>query len=361
MTPVTQVPGITGVDSGGEASKRPVLAPVEGSAGGMEGPRVTRLAPSPTGALHLGNARTFLINWALARRGGWRIVLRIEDLDGPRVKPEAITGTVKILEWLGIDWDEGPIVQSHDLSPYRAAMKELAGRGLVYPSEQTRAQIEEMASGEDAVASEAASAPQEGSREIVFPASLRPEICSRAFDREDVNWRLVVEPGEVSFVDAFAGPQRFEPARTIGDFVVWTKRGQPAYQLAVVVDDQRQGVTDVVRGDDLLESAARQLKVYRAMRIGPEPRYWHLPLVRGVDGKRLAKRHGDTRLDTYRARGVAAERVIGLVAWWSGVGERPAPLSARDFLDRLDPTTMSRMSREAVVFTSEDDAWLLGR
>ncbi|MCC6677286.1 MAG: tRNA glutamyl-Q(34) synthetase GluQRS [Phycisphaerales bacterium] len=318
---------------------------------------VTRLAPSPTGALHLGNARTFLVNWALARRNGWRIVLRIEDLDGPRVKPGAIEGTLRILEWLGIDWDDGPLIQSRDLGPYREAMEALARAGVVYPSELTRAQIEALAGvNEEGMAAEAASAPQEGTREIVFPPSLRPEIGPRGFDREDVNWRLVVGPGEVSFEDRFAGPQRFDVSRTIGDYLVWTKRGQPSYQLAVVVDDARAGVTEVVRGDDLLESAARQLLIYRALGVGPVPSYWHLPLVRGEDGRRLAKRHGDTRLDRYRELGVRAERVIGLAGWWSGIIQDRAEMSPGEFLRRFN---ISTMPGSAVVFTGEDEAWLL--
>jgi len=330
--------------------------------GNPDPPRVTRLAPSPTGALHLGNARTFLINWALARRAGWRIILRIEDLDGPRVKPGAIDGTLRLLEWLGIDWDEGPLIQSQDLGPYGEAMSRLARAGLAYPSELTRAQIEAAGAGapaasDESLAAEAASAPQEGTREVVFPAGLRPALTAHEFDRPEVNWRLVVGPGEIGFEDRFAGPQRFEPARTIGDFLIWTKRGQPSYQLAVVVDDARARVTDVVRGDDLLESAARQLVIYRALGLGPEPAYWHLPLVRGPDGRRLAKRHGDTRLDRYRELGVRAERVIGLAGWWSGAGPAREAMTAAEFMQRLD---LSTMSRSAVVFTAEDEAWLLG-
>jgi glutamyl-tRNA synthetase len=307
----------------------------------------TRLAPSPTGALHLGNARTFLVNWALARRSGWRIVLRIEDLDGPRVKPGAIEGTVELLRWLGMDWDEGPIVQSADLGPYRAAMRSLAARGLAYPSELTRGDIEA-----------AASAPQEGVRETVFPASLRPATECRAFDREEMNWRFTVPAGPVEFIDEFVGPRRFEPAAAIGDFVAWTKRGQPSYQLAVVVDDHRQGVTQVVRGDDLIDSAARQLLLYRALGFTPEPTYTHLPLVRGPDGKRLAKRHGDTRLDSYRAMGVPPERVIGLVAFWCSVLPRPAALSAGEFRAGLE---LSRIPHQDIVMTPENDAWLRAR
>lgn len=309
----------------------------------MQNPPTTRLAPSPTGALHLGNARTFLANWALARRRGWRIILRIEDLDGPRVKPGAIDATTDTLAWLGLDWDAGPLIQSADLLPYRQAISRLALAGLAYPSDHTRGEVE------------AASAPQEGAHEVPFPASLRPPLHPRPFDREDVNWRLIVPPGSITIPDAFAGPRTFEPARSVGDFIVWTRRGHPAYQLAVVVDDHRQGVTDIVRGDDLLESAARQRIVYEGLGLAPLPNYFHLPLVRGDDGRRLAKRHGDSRLDTYRARGVPAERIIALLARWCGMGE-PSLLSAREFLDAFD---LSKIPRSDVRFGPEDDAWLL--
>jgi glutamyl-tRNA synthetase len=312
---------------------------------------VTRLAPSPTGALHLGNARTFLVNWAMARRAGWRVVLRVEDLDTPRVKPGMVELTVDLLRWLGIDWDEGPVIQSSDLSPYVGAMERLARGGVVYPCELTRGQIEA-----------AASAPQEGSHEVVFPASLRPEGRPREFVDEASSWRFVTPEVEVRYEDAFAGGQVWWPARTIGDFVVWTKRdpgkvGQPSYQLAVVVDDARQGVTQVVRGDDLLESAARQVLLYRALGISQVPAYTHLPLVKGADGKRLAKRHGDTRLDTYRARGVRAERVIGLVAHWCGLGPM-REMSSGEFREGLE---LRRMPREPITFLPEHESWLLGR
>lgn len=308
---------------------------------------VTRLAPSPTGALHLGNARTFLVNWALARQNHWQIVLRIEDLDGPRVKPGVIDATIRTLEWLGIDWDSGPIVQSHDLSPYRAAMTTLAAAGLAYPCELSRAQIES-----------AASAPQEGAHEIPFPAELRPTaIGPRRFDDEATNWRVIVEDREIEFVDAFAGTQRHRPASTVGDFIVWTKRGQPSYQLAVVVDDHRQGVTQIVRGDDLLDSAARQIMLYQMLGYANVPRYTHLPLVKGPDGKRLAKRHGDTRVDSYRSNGVTPERLIGLIAAWCGIvpREKPVEMSAAEFRERLDLRTIPA---EPIVFTAEDDRWL---
>lgn len=307
----------------------------------------TRLAPSPTGVLHLGNARTFLVNWAMARRHGWRIVLRIEDLDGPRVKEGAIEQTVDLLRWLGMDWDEGPVVQSLDLSPYIDAASRLAGVGAIYPCELTRAQIEA-----------AASAPQEGAHEIPFPRSMRPTILARTFEDTGSNWRFATPDETVCFVDGFCGEQSHRPCDTVGDFVVWTKRGQPSYQLAVVVDDARQGVTQVVRGNDLLDSAARQILLYRALGAGPPPAYTHLPLVVGADGRRLAKRHGDTRLDAYRAAGVRAERVIGWVAATCAVGGSAGAakeISAAEFRDALD---LNSIPRTNVVFTAEADSWL---
>lgn len=310
-------------------------------------PDRTRLAPSPTGALHLGNARTFLVNWALARQAGWGIVLRIEDLDTPRVKPGAIEQTIDLLAWLGMDWDEGPLVQSHDLEPYRAAMQTLAGRGLAYACELTRGQIED-----------AASAPQEGVHEIRFPPDLRPTRSQGPFEREDTNWRFACPEEVVVFHDQFRGPTRVDPGVEVGDFVIWTRRGQPAYQLAVVIDDHRQGVTQVVRGDDLLGSAGRQLLLYRALGLAPEPGYWHLPLVRGSDGRRLAKRHGDTRLTTYRQQGVPPERIIGLIARWCGIIEQPEPMSPELFRQSL---RIDRISREDIVFSEEDERWLQAR
>jgi len=321
--------------------------------GEVDGPHPlarTRLAPSPTGALHLGNARTFLINWALAKQRGWRIILRIEDLDTPRVKPGVADTVLRTLESLGLTWDEGPFVQSTDLLPYREAMHALAKRGLVYPSAESRGEIEEAAAG-------AISAPQEGSHESSFPASRRPATLPTRFASEgtETNWRFATPGRTVEFGDWVAGPQRHCPAQTIGDFVVWTKRDQPSYQLAVVVDDARQGVTHVVRGNDLLDSAARQMLLMEPLGIARIPAYFHVPLVRGEDGKRLAKRHGDTRVDTYFKTGVSPRRVISLLARWSGVPDAPDEMSAEEFTRVFD---LSRLPPDDVVFTARDDQWL---
>lgn len=305
------------------------------------------------------------MTWAMARQRGWRIVLRIEDLDTPRVKPGLVDLTVDLLTWLGMDWDHGPTVQTRHLVPYRAAMDTLASRGMTYPSSANRgvvgAGLRRSADGDDG-----ASAPQQGAHEAHFGRENRPIEMPKEFDgslrsREALvdapAWRFATPDGEITFDDAFAGPQCWTPSATVGDFILWTKRDLPAYQLAVVVDDHAQGVTDVVRGDDLLDSAARQLLLYRALGYAPEPTYWHLPLVAGEDGRRLAKRHGDTRLDVYRAKGVRAERVIGLVAYWCGVGRERRVMSAAEFRDGFD---MVSIPKEPITFRHEDDQWLLG-
>ena len=283
------------------------------------------------------------------------MVLRIEDLDGPRVKPEAVAGIQRTLEWLGVTWDGVALVQSSQLAPCVTAMHRLVRSRHAFPCELSRSQIEA-----------AASAPQEGDaasgfgKEVSFPPHLRPRDWQAEFDPADerTNWRFITEPGEVAFVDQVAGPQRIDPSGTIGDFIIWTKRRVPAYQLAVVVDDHRQGVTHVVRGDDLLDSAARQLLLYRALGFGPEPQYAHVPLVVGTDGRRLAKRHGDSRIDMYHEIGVPPEAVIGLIAFWSGVIDTGAPRRMMSMAEFVTTFRLSTLPRSKVVFTQEDDAWL---
>jgi glutamyl-tRNA synthetase len=313
---------------------------------------VTRLAPSPTGALHLGNARSFLINWALAKRHGWRIVLRIEDLDGPRIKDDADTLAIDLLGWMGLDWDEGPYYQSPDLGPYHAALCGLLERGEVYPCTCTRKDIQQ-----------AQSAPHDDSHELRYPGTCRPEPDATSEGQggellkdSSQAWRLIVPEGETAFDDTLHGEQSVDVHQQVGDFIVASKAGLPAYQLAVVVDDARQGVTQVVRGDDLIRSTGRQLLLYGRLGLGPVPTYTHLPLVLGTDGRRLAKRHGDTRLDTYRRRGVEPERVVGLLASWSGIGDHRAEMSAGEFADAFE---LGRLGRDPVTLTEKDEAWLL--
>jgi glutamyl-tRNA synthetase len=308
----------------------------------------TRLAPSPTGALHLGNARTFLVNWALARQHGWEIVLRIEDLDGPRIKAGAAQQAIELLTWLGIDWDEGPHFQRHDLQPYQLALAELAAQGMIYPCRCTRRQIE----------AASLSAPHGDDHEQRYAGTCRPRlpapVAAPRFVEDDVAWRVRVEAGEIAFHDEFAPPQQHNVHQSVGDFLLRTKGGLPSYQLAVVVDDARQQIDQVVRGDDLLRSTARQIFLYGLLQLGPLPTYTHLPLVLGEDGRRLAKRHGDTRVHLYRELGVAAERVVGLLGEWCGLGPR-RELSALEFVERFRLVELSPLP---AVFTSADDLWL---
>lgn len=271
-------------------------------------------------------------------------MLRIEDIDGPRVKMGAAEELIETLAWLGIDWDEGPTFQSEDLSAYREAMRVLASRGRVFACALSRREIEQ-----------ASSAPHAGEGETRFDASMRPVERSAVFEDENTNWRFIVDGGVVTFEDAVHGHVRTDVGASVGDFVVWTKRGLPAYQLAVVVDDARQGVTQVVRGDDLIESTGRQMLLYEALGLGLTPRYAHLGLVVGPDGRRLAKRHGDTRVSTYRKAGVGAERIVALMARWCGMGER-ASLGSAEFAEGFD---LARMTPGPTVMTPEDDRWLM--
>lgn len=314
--------------------------------------RVTRLAPSPTGALHLGNARTFLVNWVVARQRGWKIVLRVEDLDGPRVKRGADREAIEDLKWLGLDWDEGPFYQSGRTELYREALDPLVRGGFVYPCVCTRKEVEA-----------AASAPHAEDGAAVYPGTCRGKYASMEAALADAGrpgcWRFAVNEGVMEFDDAFAGVRRFDVKRELGDFVVSKADGTPGYQMAVVVDDAAMGVTDVVRGDDLLDSTPRQMLVYRALGWAERtPTYCHVPLVVGTDGKRLAKRHGDTRISSYRERGVAASHVTALLAQWCGVGDGREGMAAADLVKSLD---LGKIPREPIVFGEAEDRWLLAR
>lgn len=303
----------------------------------------TRLAPSPTGALHLGNARTFVINWALARQQGWEILLRIDDLDGPRVKRGAAEQAVEDLQWLGLDWDLGPVFQSESLAPYEDALRQLSTAGRVYPCRCTRTQIA------------AASAPNEGDHELRYPGTCRDR--REGFSHLEAGeqcWRLRIPDRPVAFVDQLHGEQVIDVQGEVGDFQVATKAGVPSYQLAAAVDDQRQGVTAIVRGDDLIASTARQQAVREALGLEGSLQHWHLPLVVGPDGRRLAKRHGDSRLSHYRDLSVPPQRVLGLLRHWCGGPQEPC--DARQFLAEFD---IAQLSSERIVMTPADDRWLL--
>jgi glutamyl-tRNA synthetase len=289
---------------------------------------IGRLAPSPTGAQHVGNARTYLIAWLSARQRGGRVVLRIEDIDSPRVKAGAARQARVDLQWLGLDWDEEPLVQTERMHEYASALARLQERELVYPCTCTRGDVER-----------AASAPHAEHEGPVYPG-----ICARRCVRDAEAladraycWRFRVPADSPSFVDGFRGPTHIDLRTAVGDFVVWKSprpgdsKATPAYQLAVVVDDAAQGVTEVVRGDDLIPSTPRQLLLYQALGLTP-PTFAHVPLVVGPDGRRLAKRHGDTRLSALRAAGVRPEMLLGLLAWSCRWLPAIEPIRAKELL-----------------------------
>ena len=264
--------------------------------------RTTRLAPSPTGDLHLGNARSLLLCWALGRAHGWQVTMRIEDLDGTRCDPRWEERILAGMRWLGIDWDGEVHRQSEDVERYQSAMRSLDASDLVFTCDRTRRELQ--------AAAEAAGAPHESGRNTVSTAEMRPKASDRyTFAPGVCNHRLKIEPGLMRVRDEATGEHDFDLARTFGDPIVWTREDRPAYQLAVVVDDLRQGITDVVRGIDLLPSAGLQQEIARLLG-GIAPHWWHLPLLLDPDGRRLAKRDGDQTLGALHERGVRPERII---------------------------------------------------
>lgn len=299
----------------------------ENPAAVMHPPVRGRLAPSPTGAQHVGNARTYLIAWLAARSAGGSLALRVEDIDSPRVKPGAVDLIRADFDWLGLDWDGEPVVQTRRLVQYEDALRRLQDRELVYPCTCTRSDV-----------AQAASAPHAGQEGPAYPGTCAHRSVADADRLTDrpFAWRVRVQrsPG---FVDRLKGPIQVDVSQQGGDFVVWKSAGTPAYQLAVVVDDADMRITQVVRGDDLIPSTPRQLLLYEALGLSP-PEFAHVPLVVGTDGRRLAKRHGDTRLSALREAGVRAESLIGLLAWSCGWLLKPEPVRARDLLTdfRLD-------------------------
>jgi len=321
-----------------------------------------RYAPTPSGPLHLGNLRTALLAWLLARHAGGVFVLRMEDLDRARVRAGAADAALVDLRWLGLDWDEGPdrggphapYTQSERPGRYADALQRLADADLVYPCYCSRADI-----------ARAASAPHAGEEGPRYPGTCRdPE--RRAARRERAGGRPAALrfrvpdglEGVVRFEDGLYGAVAQDVARVAGDFVVRRSDGVPAYHLAVVVDDLAMAISDVVRGADLLGSTPRQILLYRALDtldgpnlLGPLvhdhretiPRFLHVPLVVDTRGERLAKRHGAVGVGPLRERGIAPEVVIGALAASSGLVPAGIALTARDLRDRFDPALLSRV------------------
>jgi glutamyl-tRNA synthetase len=303
---------------------------------------VGRLAPSPTGAQHVGNARTYLIAWLSARSQSGRIVLRIEDIDSPRVRWWAAEQALTDLRWLGLDFDGEPVVQTNRLGLYESALARLKATGQVYPCTCTRSDVER-----------AASAPHGEHEGPVYPGHCAGRRSADALELERAGkpfcWRFRVPENSPVFIDGFRGECAIDLRQTGGDFVVWKATRTPAYQLSVVVDDAEQGVTEVVRGEDLVSSTPRQLLLYEALGLTP-PRFFHVPLVVGPDGRRLAKRHGDTRLAALHDGGVRPGMLLGLLAWSCGWIHQVIEVTPAELLPLF---RMESIPREPFVLTEE--------
>jgi glutamyl/glutaminyl-tRNA synthetase len=281
------------------------------------GPYRGRIAPSPTGFLHLGHARTFWVAQKRARAFEGTLVLRNEDLDRARCKPEYVTALYEDLRWFGFNWQEGPdcggpfgpYVQSQRFAEYRDAFEKLRSRGFLYPCTCSRQDV-----------LRATQAPHADEEEPIYPGTCRPtslsadssiraeKVRTRA-NGTRVNWRFRVTHGEViSFDDGFYGPQTAIAGVDFGDFVIWRHDDIPAYQLAVVVDDAAMGITEVVRGADLLMSTARQLLLYRALEYS-SPAFYHCALMTDESGARLAKRNDALSLRRLREQNKTPEEL----------------------------------------------------
>jgi len=279
-----------------------------------------RLAPSPTGHLHLGHARTFWAAQERARTHGGVMILRNEDLDSTRYKMEFVEAMLEDLRWFDFNWSEGPDVggkfapysQSERMNFYRAALEQLRAGNFIYPCTCTRKDIQA-----------AVTAPHAEDEEPVYPGTcreksfkLKVECCKldklpvepTTFNQQPstkFSWRFRVSDGEtISFVDGNLGAQAFTAGKDFGDFIVWRNDGVPAYQLACAVDDAAMQITEVVRGADLLISTARQILLYRALGLTP-PKFFHCELMQDENGRRLAKRHDALSLRILRMRGIA--------------------------------------------------------
>jgi glutamyl/glutaminyl-tRNA synthetase len=267
-----------------------------------------RIAPSPTGLLHLGHASTFLTAFARARDAHGTLILRNEDLDTQRSRPEFYNAMLEDLHWLGIRWQEGPDIsgpcapysQSQRRAPYLVAFQQLRNTGFIYPCKCSRKDL-----------ALAASAPHENDDDDpIYPGTCRPApgppenyLRNLPSSHSASNWRFRVPDNEtIEFHDRHFGPQQFVAGRDFGDFLIWRRDSVPSYQLACVVDDAAMRITEVVRGADLLKSTARQLLLYRALGIEP-PLWYHCPLVTDENGERLAKRHDALSIRTLREQG----------------------------------------------------------
>jgi glutamyl-tRNA synthetase len=279
-----------------------------------------RIAPTPTGYLHLGHARTFWIATQRAKAASGRLIFRDEDLDPQRCKPEYSQAAIDDLRWFGCDWDEGPDLGG-DLGPYRQserqavylnAWEKLKNAGYIYPCNKSR---------KDVARASQAPHPEEETSEPIYPISWRPPLGTgqTATTPGAINWRFRVPRARIiKFNDRRLGPQAYKCLHDFGDFLVWRKDGVPAYELAVVADDAAMQINEVVRGEDLLLSTARQILLYEALQLTP-PAYYHTALLCDSSGQRLAKRNRSLTLRALKETGHHPEDLRRSKDWHSGL------------------------------------------
>ncbi|QAY65693.1 tRNA glutamyl-Q(34) synthetase GluQRS [Paenibacillus protaetiae] len=315
-----------------------------------------RFAPTPSGEMHIGNAWTALLAWLQIRRAGGTFILRMEDIDKPRSRPHLAAQALDDLRWLGLDWDEGPDIggpsspytQSERLPYYEEALHTLEQNGLLYPCFCSRAELLAVASAPHGLSSEGPA--YAGTCRHLSDEERRQKALSKT---PSLRFRMPDEP--VTVDDGIAGLQHF-PAGAGGDFVVKRADGIISYQLAVVVDDALMGITDVLRGYDLMDSTPRQLMLYRALGY-TAPRFAHVPLFMGTDGKRLAKRHGDLSIAALHAKGIPPERITGWLAALAGLAEPGESIAASQLIERFE---LGALPKEPIVITEEKMKSLLG-
>lgn len=290
-----------------------------------------RFAPSPTGEIHLGNVWTALLAWLQVRAAGGVMVLRIEDLDPERSRPAYVEQLMSDMQWLGLDWDEGPDVggpygpyrQDERRAMYQAALERLAAKELIYPCYCTRAEL-------------AASAPHTSDNERVYAGTCRKRQAATVVTAaRRPALRLAVPPGVIAFEDLHAGYVRQDLAKEVGDFVVRRSDGVHAYQLAVVVDDAAMDITHVLRGDDLLSSTPRQLLLYRLLGL-PAPVFSHVPLLVDGNGHRLSKRQQALSVAALRSGGIRAEAIVGYLGYKAGLLAKYQPVTAGELIHCFD-------------------------
>jgi glutamyl-tRNA synthetase len=289
----------------------------------------------------LGHARTFLVAWWRARISGGRLLMRLEDLDGPRAKPEMSEAALRDLAWLGLEWDGPDYVQSAGVEEISAAAAKLEAQGLAYACVCSRGDVRS-----------AQSAPQQGDSEPRYPGTCRDKYASIAAAESETGkaagLRLRVAEGAVDITDQLLGERSFDVQAEVGDFLIAKRDRAPAYQLAVVIDDARQGVTEVVRGEDLFASAARQRLLQQALGL-PAVSYLHVPLVLDESGRRLAKREDDLSLQELRAGGTDPRAIVAWAAQSCGINCGPR-VTARVALINF---SLSKLPRGPVVLDSE--------